>query len=90
MIDRRSGYHKLRVVDGDVLKTNFHTRYGHYEFLVMPFDLISAPAMLVDLMNQIFRPYLDDFVMVFIHDILVYPKTEEKLVEHLRIVLETS
>ena len=88
-IDMRSGYYQLRVKDVDVPKTTFRTRYGHYEFLLIPFGLTNAPAAFMDLMNRVFRPYLDQFVVVFIDDILVYSRDEQEHEQHLKIVLQT-
>ncbi|XP_059638710.1 uncharacterized protein LOC132280984, partial [Cornus florida] len=88
-IDLRSGYHQLRVREQDVPKTAFLTRYGSYEFRVMPFGLTNAPAVFMDLMNRVFREYLDQFVIVFIDDILVYSKSEKDHARHLRTVLQT-
>ncbi|KAL4324888.1 hypothetical protein GQ457_11G023450 [Hibiscus cannabinus] len=88
-IDLRSGYYQLKVREQDVLETAFRTRYGHYEFLVMPFCLTNAPAAFMDLMNRVFHEYLDQFVVVFIDDILVYSRTEEDHDRHLRLVLQT-
>ena len=73
----------------DILKTAFRTRYGHYEFLMMPFVLKNAPVAFMDLMNRVSQPYLDQFVVIFIDDILIYSKSQEDHEKHLRIVLQT-
>ena len=74
---------KLRLHDENVPKTAFRTRYGHFEVLVMPFRLTNAPAAFMDLMNRIFQPYLDQFVIVFIDDIVIYLSSNEDHEEHL-------
>ncbi|GJX40619.1 putative reverse transcriptase domain-containing protein [Tanacetum coccineum] len=87
-IDLRSSYHQLRVRKEDIPKTAFRTRYGHYKFQVMPFGLINAPVVFMDLMNRVCKPYLDKFVIVFIDDILIYSKNKEEHEEHLKLILE--
>jgi hypothetical protein len=88
-LDLRSSYHQVRIKDKDINKTSFQTRYGHYEFVVIPFGLTNTLTTFMCLMNNIFSQYLDKFVVVFIDDILVYSKMEEEHDEHLRIVLQT-
>ncbi|GKC25403.1 putative reverse transcriptase domain-containing protein [Tanacetum coccineum] len=84
----KNRYHQLRIKEEDILITAFRTRYGHFEFQVMPFGLTNAPAVFMDLMNRVCKPYLDKFVIVFIDDILVYSKDEEEHGKHLKITLE--
>ena len=86
-IDLRSGYHQLRIRESNIHNTTFRIRYGHYEFLVMSFGLTYAPAAFMDLMNRVFRPYLDRFVIIFIDDILVYSRSELEHERHLGLVL---
>jgi hypothetical protein len=87
-IDLRSGYHQVRIKEEDIHKTSFRTKYGNYEFVVVPFGLSNAPTVFMFLMNGIFRNYLDKFVIGFLDDILVYSKSEEEHEHHLRLVLQ--
>lgn len=87
-IDLCYGYHQLKVKEIDVHKIIFRTRYGHYEFLVMPFSLINAPAVFMNIMNWVFQSYLDQFILVFIDDILVYSKTKNEHDKHLKVVIQ--
>ena len=84
------GYHQLRVKEDDITKTAFWSRYDHYEFKEMPFRLTNAPATFTDLMNKVFREYLYKFVIIFIDDILIYSRNQEKHQHNLRLALQTS
>ena len=88
-IDLRSVYYQVRIKDEDIFKTAFRTRYGHYEFVIMPFRLTNAPVVFMCLMNNVMHKYLDKFVVVFIDDILIYSKSEEEHKEHLKIVFKS-
>jgi len=88
-INLRSSYHQLRIKPEDIPETAFRTKYGDYEFTVMPFGLTNAPAAFIDLVNRVFKSYLDKFVVVFIGDILIYSKDKEEHADHLRTVLQT-
>jgi hypothetical protein len=87
-IDLRSGYYQIKIRAEDIPKTAFSTRYGLFEYLVMSFGLTNAPAHFMYLMNSVFMPELDKFVVIFIDDILIFSKNEEEHAEHLRIVLQ--
>ncbi|GJT08984.1 putative reverse transcriptase domain-containing protein [Tanacetum coccineum] len=86
-INFRSGYHQLRVHEEDIPKTAFKTRYGHYEFQVMPFRLTNSPAIFMDLMNRVCKTYMDKFLIIFIDDILIYSKNMKDHEGHLKLVL---
>jgi hypothetical protein len=86
-IDLRSGYHQLKIRESDMPKTMFISRYGLYEYTVMSLGLTNAPVYFMCLMNKVFMEYLDQFIVVFIDDILVYCKNEEEHIEHLHMIL---
>lgn len=87
-IDLRSGYHQLKILEEDVLKTTFRNRYNNYEFLVMPFELTNAPSVFIDLINRVCKPYLYKFMIVIIDDILIYSWTKEEHSQHLCLILD--
>ncbi|KAF5465671.1 hypothetical protein F2P56_015653 [Juglans regia] len=86
-IDLRFGYHHMRVKETDVQKTTFRTRYGHYEFLVIPFGLTNALVAFMDLINRVFKDYLDQLVVIFIDDILIYSRSRKEYKDHMRMAL---
>lgn len=88
-INLRSGYHHICVKSDDILKTAFRMRYGHYEYFVIVFGVSNAPRVSMEYMNRIFHPTLEQFVVVFINDILIYLKYNEEHMKHMKVVLQT-
>src|SRR5690606_30819430 len=88
-LDLKGAYNLIRIAEGDEWKTAFRTRYGHFEYLVMPFGLTNAPATFQAFINDVLREYLDHFVVVYLDDILIYSKTKEEHIEHVRKVMKT-
>lgn len=86
-IDLWSGYHQIRVKLEDILKTAFRIRYGHYDYYVMLFGVSYAPGVFMEYIGNVFHPYLDQLVVVFINDILIYSQSDEEHAKHLKLVL---
>ena len=87
-INLRTSYHQLRIREADIPKITFRTRYGHFEFTVMPFGLMNVPSAFMDFMHRVFQPYLNQLVVVFVDDILIYSQSEEEHDDHLRVLLQ--
>eukprot|EP00983_Pelagomonas_calceolata_P031345 983385-Pelagomonas_calceolata.AAC.1 len=83
-LDLRSGYHQVRIKPGDEYKTAFRTQFGHFQYRVMPFGLCNAPETFQRLMNDIFRKYINWFVLVYLYDLFIYSRSAQEHLQHLR------